>query len=69
MLWALMGQFSYFLSPLDNCEVRRAYEVFQRCEERVKGKSYTAETCEEEIIDLMESLDHCVADKAFEKTV
>ncbi|XP_068625666.1 cytochrome b-c1 complex subunit 6, mitochondrial-like [Battus philenor] len=52
-----------------DCGIKKIYEQFQRCENRVKGKSYTAETCEEELIDLMVALDHCVAEKAFKKFV
>ncbi|KPJ03815.1 putative small nuclear ribonucleoprotein Sm D2 [Papilio xuthus] len=47
-----------------DCAVKRLYDVFQQCEKRVKSKEYTAETCEEEIIDLMEGIDSCVDDRA-----
>ncbi|XP_014364596.2 uncharacterized protein LOC106715757 [Papilio machaon] len=52
-----------------DCAVKRLYEVFTQCEKRVKSKDYTAETCEEEIIDLMEGIDNCVEDRAFNKFV
>ncbi|CAG5014120.1 unnamed protein product [Parnassius apollo] len=51
----------------EDCNAKRMYEVFKECESRVKGKPYTAETCEEEIVDLMEALDRCVGHKAFNK--
>ncbi|XP_013142118.1 PREDICTED: uncharacterized protein LOC106106125 [Papilio polytes] len=52
-----------------DCAVKKLYEVFAQCEKRVKSKEYTAETCEEEIIDLMEELDQCVDDKAFKNFI
>ncbi|XP_048001496.1 cytochrome b-c1 complex subunit 6, mitochondrial-like [Leguminivora glycinivorella] len=41
------------------------FKELEDCQKRVKGKSYTAETCHQEMKDLMEAVDHCVGDKAF----
>merc|ERR1712096_479415 len=35
------------------------------CEERVKGKSKTTETCFEEILDFYHCVDHCAAQEIF----
>lgn len=40
---------------------------FNECEERVNSRSKTEETCEEELLDLLHAVDHCVAGKIFTK--
>ncbi|XP_045780546.1 cytochrome b-c1 complex subunit 6, mitochondrial-like isoform X2 [Maniola jurtina] len=50
-----------------NSKVQKMAGVLQACEQRVTSKSYTAETCSQEVVDLMEALDHCVGSKAFVK--
>eukprot|EP01135_Chromosphaera_perkinsii_P009984 Nk52_evm19s1992 gene=Nk52_evmTU19s1992 len=36
-------------------------EELARCTERVEGKPGTAETCEQELIDFLHCVDHCVS--------
>ncbi|KAG6451235.1 uncharacterized protein LOC115444262 [Manduca sexta] len=50
-----------------DCDVRKVYILLRDCQHRVKSKPYTAETCHQETVDLLEALDRCVADKAFVK--
>ncbi|CAH4035287.1 cytochrome b-c1 complex subunit 6, mitochondrial-like [Pieris brassicae] len=49
--------------------VKKAVEILEKCENRVKSKAYTAETCHQEAMDFMEALDHCVGEKAFKRLV
>ncbi|XP_041985467.1 uncharacterized protein LOC121737819 [Aricia agestis] len=53
----------------NSTQVRQMYEAFQECEERVTSKSYTAETCEQEVVDLMQALDKCVGKRLFQQLV
>ncbi|XP_063541838.1 cytochrome b-c1 complex subunit 6, mitochondrial-like [Cydia strobilella] len=48
-----------------NHHVQVIFKELEECQKRVKGKDYTAETCHQEMKDLMEAVDHCVGDKAF----
>ncbi|XP_060806922.1 uncharacterized protein LOC106133037 isoform X2 [Amyelois transitella] len=50
-----------------NCDVRKYFNVLRECQKRLEKKPYTAETCHQETVDLIEAIDHCVADKAFVK--
>ncbi|XP_028028092.1 uncharacterized protein LOC114241464 [Bombyx mandarina] len=50
-----------------NCDVRRVFMTLKECQKRIKSKTYTAETCHQETVDLIEAIDHCVGDKAFIK--
>ncbi|XP_032523217.1 cytochrome b-c1 complex subunit 6, mitochondrial-like [Danaus plexippus] len=50
-----------------DCQSKKMYELLKACEKRVTSKTYTAETCSQEVIDLLEALDHCVGDKAFKE--
>ncbi|KAI5645584.1 ubiquinol-cytochrome C reductase hinge protein domain-containing protein [Phthorimaea operculella] len=53
-----------------SCDVRKYFLELRECTKRVRRKiKYTAETCHQETVDLMESLDRCVHDKAFHKMV
>ncbi|XP_052744912.1 cytochrome b-c1 complex subunit 6, mitochondrial-like [Bicyclus anynana] len=49
----------------NNEKVKKMQGLLKSCDARVKSKSYTAETCSQEVIDLMEALDHCVGNSAF----
>lgn len=40
---------------------------YTECNDRVNGKSQTAETCEEELFDYIHALDHCVAKTLWSK--
>ncbi|GFN98442.1 cytochrome b-c1 complex subunit 6 [Plakobranchus ocellatus] len=42
-------------------------EKLDECNARVEGRSKTAETCVEEIIDFMHCVDHCVSKTLFAK--
>ncbi|GFR66103.1 cytochrome b-c1 complex subunit 6 [Elysia marginata] len=42
-------------------------EKLDECNARVEGRSKTAETCTEEIIDFMHCVDHCVSKTLFAK--
>ncbi|XP_039760863.1 cytochrome b-c1 complex subunit 6, mitochondrial-like [Pararge aegeria] len=46
-------------------KVQKLVGVLHACEQRVQSKSYTAETCSQEVVDLLQALDHCVGPKAF----
>ncbi|XP_026729857.1 uncharacterized protein LOC113495362 [Trichoplusia ni] len=51
-----------------DCSVRVFFLALRECTQRVTAKKkFTKETCEPEVIELMEALDKCVADKAFVK--
>ncbi|KAJ8709777.1 hypothetical protein PYW08_009781 [Mythimna loreyi] len=51
---------------LEDCKVEPIYTLWKACDRRVTKKLlYTAETCHEETIDLMEALDKCVRDTGF----
>ncbi|XP_053619685.1 uncharacterized protein LOC128680504 [Plodia interpunctella] len=50
-----------------NCDVRKYFNILRECQKRLENKPYTAETCHQETVDLIEAIDHCVADKAFVK--
>ncbi|XP_034837314.1 cytochrome b-c1 complex subunit 6, mitochondrial-like isoform X2 [Maniola hyperantus] len=50
-----------------NSKVQKMADVLHACEQRVTSKSYTAESCSQEVVDLMEALDHCVGSRAFAK--
>jgi len=44
------------------------YETkLKECNQRVNSRSKTAETCNEEVIDFMHCVDHCVAKTLFSK--
>ena len=38
----------------------RLAQVLEECNERVKSRSNTDETCHQEVIDFMHAVDHCV---------
>ena len=40
-------------------------EIFEKCEERVKSKSHTEETCAEELLDFFHCQDECMAKDLF----
>ncbi|XP_052751302.1 uncharacterized protein LOC116412815 isoform X2 [Galleria mellonella] len=50
-----------------DCDVRNYFMALKQCQKRIAAKPYTAETCHQETVDLIESIDRCVADKAFVK--
>ncbi|CAH1641449.1 unnamed protein product [Spodoptera littoralis] len=52
---------------IENCCKTRPFVVaLQDCTKRVTKKAaYTAETCHDEILELMEALDKCTKNKAF----
>ncbi|XP_060534422.1 cytochrome b-c1 complex subunit 6, mitochondrial [Cylas formicarius] len=42
-------------------------ERYQICNDRVNSRSQTAETCTEELFDLLHAVDHCVTKDLFSK--
>ncbi|XP_066257624.1 cytochrome b-c1 complex subunit 6, mitochondrial [Euwallacea similis] len=42
-------------------------EKYQACNDRVRSRSQTAETCVEELFDLLHAVDHCVTAELFTK--
>ncbi|BES96499.1 Cytochrome b-c1 complex subunit 6-like, mitochondrial [Nesidiocoris tenuis] len=42
-------------------------EKLETCNERVRSRSQTAETCVEEVIDFLHCMDHCVVKDLFSK--
>ncbi|XP_072934193.1 cytochrome b-c1 complex subunit 6, mitochondrial-like [Epargyreus clarus] len=52
-----------------DCKVKKFYKVLQTCQDRVQSRSQTAETCHQEVMDLMGAVDHCVGAKAFKDLV
>ncbi|KAI3384988.1 hypothetical protein SNEBB_005164 [Seison nebaliae] len=42
-------------------------EMLEECEERVNSKSFTRETCFQELGDLLHCVDHCSAPKIMRK--
>ncbi|PZC83498.1 cytochrome b-c1 complex subunit 6, mitochondrial [Helicoverpa armigera] len=40
---------------------------YQECNDRVNSRSQTTETCEEELIDYLHVLDHCVTKDLFKR--
>ncbi|XP_049880475.1 uncharacterized protein LOC126376964 [Pectinophora gossypiella] len=53
-----------------DCTVRKYFLELRECTKRVERKiRYTAETCHQETVDLMEALDHCAAEIAFSKII
>ncbi|XP_020799191.1 cytochrome b-c1 complex subunit 6, mitochondrial-like [Drosophila serrata] len=55
----------------DKCREKKHIESlfnkYQKCNDRVNGKSNTTETCIEELFDYVAELDHCVAHTLFSK--
>ncbi|XP_047036267.1 uncharacterized protein LOC124642015 [Helicoverpa zea] len=51
-----------------DCATRPFFLALRECARRVAKKAaYTAETCHQETVELMEAIDRCVKDKAFVK--
>ncbi|KAF2366215.1 Ubiquinol-cytochrome C reductase hinge domain [Trinorchestia longiramus] len=44
-------------------------EKLEECSDRVNSKSNTSETCYEELIDLIQCVDHCLEKTLFSKLV
>ncbi|CAG2103963.1 unnamed protein product [Medioppia subpectinata] len=42
-------------------------QKLKECNDRVSGRTKTAETCMEEVIDFMHCVDHCVSQTLFNK--
>ncbi|CAG9770795.1 unnamed protein product [Ceutorhynchus assimilis] len=42
-------------------------EKYQACNDRVNSRSQTAETCVEELFDLLHAVDHCVTKDLFKR--
>lgn len=42
-------------------------DELEKCNERVRSKSKTAETCHQEMVDLIQCVDHCAMPKLFKK--
>jgi len=42
-------------------------EKYQACNDRVNSRKETAETCSEELFDLLHAIDHCVTEKLFSR--
>ncbi|CAH0549272.1 unnamed protein product [Brassicogethes aeneus] len=49
----------------DHC--KHLSEKYEACNARVLSKSQTAETCVEELFDLLHAIDHCVTKDLFSK--
>ncbi|XP_018568379.1 cytochrome b-c1 complex subunit 6, mitochondrial-like [Anoplophora glabripennis] len=49
----------------DHC--KHLAEKYEACNERVRSKSRTTETCTEELFDFLHALDHCVTKDLFSK--
>ncbi|CAB3227740.1 unnamed protein product [Arctia plantaginis] len=50
-----------------DCNVRKYFLELRECTRRVTKKPFTAETCHQETVDLIEALDKCISNKAFMK--
>ncbi|XP_053617256.1 cytochrome b-c1 complex subunit 6, mitochondrial-like [Plodia interpunctella] len=48
-------------------DAQAQWGVYQECNDRVNSRSNTAETCEQELIDYLYVLDHCVGKEIFKK--
>ncbi|XP_033331660.1 ubiquinol-cytochrome c reductase 11 kDa subunit [Megalopta genalis] len=46
---------------------KQLHEKLNTCNDRVNSRTKTEETCLEELIDYVECVDHCVAEKLFSK--
>ncbi|KAK7574469.1 hypothetical protein V9T40_011660 [Parthenolecanium corni] len=59
-----------FVPIRENCKKREKAialrKKYDECNARVRSKKKTAETCEEELHDLVKVLDHCVAESLFD---
>ncbi|RWS30620.1 cytochrome b-c1 complex subunit 6-like protein [Leptotrombidium deliense] len=54
----------------EECKRYRCHKYVERlekCDERVKGKKETKETCMEEVIDVFHCVDHCASHSLFSK--
>jgi len=51
----------------DKCSKLKA--VLDECTDRVNSKSNTSESCYEEVIDLIQCVDHCLMDRNFLKVL
>jgi len=49
----------------ETSECAKLIEKLQTCNDRVNSRTKTAETCMEEIIDVMHCVDHCASKKLF----
>ncbi|KAF7283645.1 ubiquinol-cytochrome c reductase 11 kDa subunit isoform X2 [Rhynchophorus ferrugineus] len=52
---------------LDTDHCKHLAEKYQTCNDRVSSRSQTAETCVEELFDLLHAVDHCVTKDLFSK--
>ncbi|KNC31794.1 hypothetical protein FF38_07680 [Lucilia cuprina] len=50
-------------------QIYRLYETLQKCNKRVNSRQQTRETCEQELFDYIQALDHCVAKMLFPQLV
>ncbi|CAH1168797.1 unnamed protein product [Phyllotreta striolata] len=54
----------------DECKkkahIKRLEEIYQTCNDRVNTKGCTAETCVEELFDLLRAIDKCIKNKVFQ---
>ncbi|XP_037811269.1 cytochrome b-c1 complex subunit 6, mitochondrial-like [Lucilia sericata] len=50
-------------------KIYRLYETLQKCNKRVNSRQQTRETCEQELFDYVQALDHCVAKMLFPQLV
>lgn len=52
---------------MDDHHVKPLLEKYEACNERVRSRSQTTETCVEELFDMLHAVDHCVTPKLFPK--
>ncbi|CAH1641165.1 unnamed protein product [Spodoptera littoralis] len=48
-------------------DAQNLWSKYQECNDRVNSRSQTTETCEEELIDYLHVLDHCVTKDLFKR--
>ncbi|CAG9860927.1 unnamed protein product [Phyllotreta striolata] len=51
----------------EGSHAQKLAEKYQTCNERVLSRTQTAETCTEELFDLLHAIDHCVTKDLFSK--
>ncbi|ENN71745.1 hypothetical protein HUJ04_001297 [Dendroctonus ponderosae] len=52
---------------MDTSHCKSLAEKYQACNNRVRSRKQTAETCVEELFDLLHAVDHCVTADLFNK--
>ncbi|KAL1501776.1 hypothetical protein ABEB36_007041 [Hypothenemus hampei] len=52
---------------LETAHCKTLADKYQACNDRVRSRSETTETCVEELFDLLHAVDHCVTKDLFSK--